>query len=79
MVKFNTHGRFVSGEYEGLECFIADDTSGESGGYYLYLRKDKGLPDETIFEMTCKSYGEVMDFIDRNPVMWIEKREEVEG
>lgn len=72
MVRLNTHGRISRGEYKGLECFIADDTKGESGGYYLYLRVNRGRPEETVYELAYKTMEEVESFVKRNPVLWVE-------
>ncbi|MBX8497018.1 hypothetical protein [Pseudomonas cichorii] len=33
-------GVVVGGEYSGWSIFIDDDREGETGGYYLYLKKD---------------------------------------
>lgn len=32
-------GVVVTGEYSGWEVVVADDRDGDTGGYYLYLKK----------------------------------------
>ncbi|WP_422777333.1 hypothetical protein ACOXXE_07530 [Pseudomonas mediterranea] len=55
-------GVVVGGEYVGWKIFIDDDRDGDSGGYYLYLKKSDGEGFDYWFEQKSRASGPIIRF-----------------
>ncbi|WP_130907622.1 hypothetical protein [Pseudomonas sp. Sample_16] len=60
-------GVVVSGEYSGWKIFVADDRDGDTGGYYLYLKKNNTEGFDYWFEDEMGLQSQLTDF----DVEWI--------
>ncbi|MBF7145020.1 hypothetical protein HBH25_22565 [Pseudomonas sp. hsmgli-8] len=60
-------GIVVSGEYSGWEIVVADDRDGDTGGYYLYLKKSDVEAFDCWFEHEAGLHAQLDDF----EVEWI--------
>lgn len=55
-------GVVVGGEYSGWSVLIDDDREGETGGYYLYLKKDDVQGGDYWFEFEESLQVQLADF-----------------
>lgn len=61
-------GVVVGGEHSGWKVFIADDRDGDTGGYYLYLKKNDTEGFDYWFEHEAGLQAQLADF----DVEWID-------
>ncbi|WP_207286308.1 MULTISPECIES: hypothetical protein [unclassified Pseudomonas] len=61
-------GIVVAGEYSGWNIFVDDDRDGDTGGYYLYLKKSDAEGFDYWFEhevgLQAQLVGFEVDWID---------------
>lgn len=55
-------GFVVTGEYSGWKIFIADDRDGDTGGYYIYLKKSDVEGFDYWFENKTGLQAQLADF-----------------
>jgi len=55
-------GIVVTGEYSGWEIVVADDRDGDTGGYYLYLKKSDVEGFDYWFEHEAGLQAQLVDF-----------------
>ncbi|MCZ8382921.1 hypothetical protein [Achromobacter xylosoxidans] len=60
-------GIVVSGEYSGWKILVADDRDGDTGGYYLYLKRSDTEGFDCWFEREAELQTQLADF----EVKWI--------
>ena len=60
-------GIVVAGEYSGWEIVVADDRDGDTGGYYLYLKRGDVEGFDYWFEHEAGLQAQLVDF----EVKWI--------
>lgn len=60
-------GIVIAGEYSDWEIFVADDRGGDTGGYYLYLKKNDAEGFDYWFEREAGLQAQLADF----EVKWI--------
>jgi len=61
-------GYVVSGEYSGWEISIDDDRGGDTGGYYVYLKKSDAEYFDYWFEHEAGLQVQLADF----EVRWVD-------
>lgn len=61
-------GIVVDGEYFGWRVLVDDDRDGDTGGYYLYLKKSDGQGFDYWFEHETGLQAQLADF----SVDWID-------
>lgn len=65
VVDFQAHirnGIVTTGEYSGWEITVADDRDGDTGGYYLYLKKSDIESFDYWFEHEAGLQAQLVDF-----------------
>lgn len=55
-------GVVVGGEYSGWKVLIDDDSDGDTGGYYLYLKKSDDEGFDYWFEHEGGLQSQLVDF-----------------
>ncbi|MGH8451065.1 hypothetical protein [Pseudomonas sp.] len=55
-------GGVVTGEYSGWKIFVADDRDGDTGGYYIYLKKSDAEGVDYWFEHEAGLRAQLVDF-----------------
>ncbi|MBI6910329.1 hypothetical protein [Pseudomonas palleroniana] len=55
-------GIVVTGEYSGWEVVVAGDCDGDSGGYYIYLKKSNVEGFDYWFEHEVGLQAQLVDF-----------------
>jgi hypothetical protein len=55
-------GKIVAGEYSGWKVFVKDDREGDTGGYYLYLKKGEVEVFDYWFEHEAALHAQLVDF-----------------
>ncbi|WP_447982771.1 hypothetical protein [Achromobacter kerstersii] len=55
-------GVIVSGDYSGWKLLVADDQDGDTGGYYIYLRKGDCEGFDYWFESEVGLQAQLVDF-----------------
>ncbi|AZF56244.1 hypothetical protein C4J84_0336 [Pseudomonas sp. R11-23-07] len=61
-------GIVVAGEYSGWKVLIEDDRCGDTGGYYLFLKKSEAEGFDYWFEHEAGLHAQLVDF----EVEWID-------
>jgi hypothetical protein len=55
-------GTITAGEYCGWSVIVDDDRAGETGGYYLYIKKANNLGFDYWFEAEAGLEAQLEDF-----------------
>lgn len=61
-------GVVVGGEYSGWKILVDDDCDGDTGGYYLYLKKNDGEGFDYWFEHEAGLQAQLVNF----DVAWVD-------
>lgn len=67
-MSINREGVVVTGEYSGWNIFVEDGRNGDTGGYYLYLKKSDAEGFDCWFEHETELKAQLVDF----EVEWID-------
>lgn len=61
-MSINQEGVVVAGEYSGWKIFVEDDRDGDTGGYYIYLKKGDAEGFDYWFEHEAELHAQLVDF-----------------